>query len=564
MLLELSIKNFAIIEDLKIEFTKGLNLLTGETGSGKSIIIEALGIILGGRSTKDLIRTGENKAVLQALFYIEEASKIKTLFDEFGIDMEESGLIIITREIFTSSPSISRINGRTVTLGILNSISYNLVDIFGQHEHQSLLHIQNHKSLIDSFGDIVFNDLKRDIKNNFEQLQKEKRALQKMDINSLEKERQIDLLKFQIEEIETAGLKTYDDTELENQFNKINNIKHIGMEIGEVIDSLGGVDFENISIIDSIDKNINILNSLKKYDSDLIPIFTRFEGLGFELYDINKELNYYIERLDLNEETLNYLTDRINAVNKLKKKYGNTIEKINGFRDKIKLELDNLLNYESEIVKLKNNINELEIKILNLSAILSEKRKIIAVELEAKITKELSQLNMVNVIFKVDFGETNSVSVDGIDYIEFLISTNKGEALKPLSKIISGGEMSRIMLGFKSILAEYDGIPTLIFDEIDTGISGRTAQVVGEKIKKISKKHQVISISHLPQIAALADSHFLINKSLVGNKSITIISKLSYEERVLEMARILGGVDVTDTTINHAREMLEMSKKLKI
>lgn len=563
MLLELSIKNFAIIEDLKIEFTSGLNLLTGETGSGKSIIIEALGIILGGRSTKDLIRTGEDKAVLQALFYIKDNNKIKSQFDQYGIDMEESGLIIITREIFTSGPSISRINGRTVTVSILNKISYYLVDIFGQHEHQSLLHISNHKILVDSFGDNIFDELKRDIKLKFEQYTSEKNELQKIDINSAEKERQIDLLKFQIDEIDAAELGSTDDTELENKFNKINNLKIIGIGLGEIIDSFTGENLENTSIIDYINKNIAILNNLKKHDNDLISLFNRFESIGFELNDINQELYHYMDRLELDDEKLVYLTERINTVNKLKKKYGNTVEKINAFKYEMQEELDSLLNSEKEMSRLKNNISKLEKELFILSKNLSEHRKTISKILEKNITKELSQLNMDNVVFKANFKENNHLSVDGTDHIEFLISTNVGESLKPLSKIISGGEMSRIMLGFKSILAEYDGIPTLIFDEIDTGISGRTAQVVGEKISKISKNHQVISISHLPQIAALADSHYLINKASVSNKSITTITKLTYEERVIEMARILGGVDVTDTTLNHAREMLEMTKKLK-
>ena len=563
MLLELSIKNFAIIEDLKIEFTSGLNLLTGETGSGKSIIIEALGIILGGRSTKDLIRTGEDKAVLQALFYIKDNNKIKSQFDQYGIDMEESGLIIITREIFTSGPSISRINGRTVTVSILNKISYYLVDIFGQHEHQSLLHISNHKILVDSFGDNIFDELKRDIKLKFEQYTSEKNELQKIDINSAEKERQIDLLKFQIDEIDAAELESADDVELENKFNKINNLKIIGIGLGEIIDSFTGENLENTSIIDYVNKNIAILNNLKKHDNDLTSLFNRFESIGFELNDINQELYHYMDRLELDDEKLVYLTERINTVNKLKKKYGNTVEKINAFKYEMQEELDSLLNSEKEMSRLKDNINKLEKELYILSKKLSEHRKTISKVLERNITKELSQLNMDNVVFSVNFKENNHLSVDGTDHIEFMISTNVGESLKPLSKIISGGEMSRIMLGFKSILAEYDGIPTLIFDDIDTGISGRTAQVVGEKISKISKNHQVISISHLPQIAALADSHYLINKASVSNKSITTITKLTYEERVIEMARILGGVDVTDTTLNHAREMLELTKKLK-
>lgn len=563
MLLELSIQNFAIIEDLKIGFTKGLNLLTGETGSGKSIIIEALGIVLGGRSTKSLIRTGEKKAVIQALFYIENKEKIEALFQEHGIDMEEDGLVIITREIFTNSPSISRLNGRTVTLGILNSISYNLVDIFGQHEHQSLLHIPNHKTLIDSFGDERFNILKAELKRNFEEYAEFKKQLEKMNINSSQKERQIDLLKFQIQEIQSANLSPADDEDLENQFNRVNNIKTIGMGVGEVLDSLNGDNFENISIIDLIHKNISVLSGLKKYDMDLVPLLQRIEGVGLELQDINKEMRNYMESLDLNEESLIYLTDRMNTVNRLKKKYGNSVEKINEFMFNIQDELDVILNYDKEIKRLNENIHKIEEVSLDLSKELTLKRKAIAKDLEVKITSELQELNMKDIIFKVNFKESKNISADGMDQIEFLISTNPGEELKPLSKIISGGEMSRIMLGFKSILAEYDGIPTLIFDEIDTGISGRTAQVVGEKISKISSKHQVISISHLPQIAALADSHYLIHKGMSNNKSITTITRLTDEERVMEMARILGGVNVTETTMNHAREMLEMTKKLK-
>ena len=563
MLLELSIQNFAIIEDLKIGFTKGLNLLTGETGSGKSIIIEALGIVLGGRSTKSLIRTGEKKAVIQALFYIENKEKIEALFQEHGIDMEEDGLVIITREIFTNSPSISRLNGRTVTLGILNSISYNLVDIFGQHEHQSLLHIPNHKTLIDSFGDERFNILKAELKRNFEEYAEFKKQLEKMNINSSQKERQIDLLKFQIQEIQSANLSPADDEDLENQFNRVNNIKTIGMGVGEVLDSLNGDNFENISIIDLIHKNISVLSGLKKYDMDLAPLLQRIEGVGLELQDINKEMRNYMESLDLNEESLIYLTDRMNTVNRLKKKYGNSVEKINEFMFNIQDELDVILNYDKEIKRLNENIHQIEKLSLGLSKELTLKRKAIAKDLEVKITSELQELNMKDIIFKVNFKESKNISADGMDQIEFLISTNPGEELKPLSKIISGGEMSRIMLGFKSILAEYDGIPTLIFDEIDTGISGRTAQVVGEKISKISSKHQVISISHLPQIAALADSHYLIHKGMSNNKSITTITRLTDEERVMEMARILGGVNVTETTMNHAREMLEMTKKLK-
>ncbi|NLY44533.1 MAG: DNA repair protein RecN [Tissierella sp.] len=564
MLLELSIKNFAIIDDLKISFTKGLNVLTGETGSGKSIIIEALGIVLGGRGTKDLIRSGENRAMLQAIFVLEEMTLTKQLLEEHGIHMDNDKLLIITREISLNSPSISRINDKVVTLSMLNKITHTLIDIFAQHEHQSLLNTVNHKLIIDSFGDNKHKEIKNEIKSIYDKYSKEKKILDEMNLNLMERERMIDLYRFQIDEIDSIQLSNYDDEEIENDYNRLSNIMGIVQGIGEIIESFSSDKYDSISLLDCINRNISILNNISVYDNDLTPYLNRFKEVNYELQDLHNEFLDYMDNIQLDEEKLSELSERLDSVNKLKKKYGNSVKSILDFRGSTSKSLEKLINYENEIKDLTKKINEFERKLFVLSKELSKSRKSIALVLEKKITKELNELNMHNVNFKVDIRELDYLSSDGIDNIEFLISTNIGEDLKPMSKIASGGEMSRIMLGFKSILAEYDGIPTLIFDEIDTGISGRTAQVVGEKIYKIARERQVISISHLPQIAAIADSQYSIYKETKEGKVSTFIKKLDEEDRINEFAKLLGGVDLTETTINHAKELLAMTKKFKI
>lgn len=559
MLKELSIKNFAIIDDLKIEFTKGLNLLTGETGSGKSIIIEALGIVLGGRSSKDLIRTGQEKCIIEGLFFIND--KVKESIIELGLEVDD--ILIITKEISRNYPSISRINGRPVTINVLSGITAKLVDIYGQHEHQSLLNVANHQILIDSFGDKEHKKLQRIISETYNLYKEEKTKLDKMSTSSYEREREIDLLKFQIDEIDEAKLNIEDDEEIENEYNKFSNMKGIISNIGESVEILSASDYESTSILQMMDKLVHLLNGISNVDKELKPYLDRINGAKFELHDISNDLSDYLETLNLDEERLTFLEDRLDLVNKLKKKYGSTVNSIHKYRDEILDQYNKLTNHEKEIEKIRKEIERLENILIEDSKLLSLKRKEIAESLEDKLAKELQQLNMDNIIFKVRFEDKVEVSSNGLDDIEFLISTNPGEELKSLSRIVSGGEMSRIMLGFKSIIADNDNMPTLIFDEIDTGISGRTAQIVGEKISKISKNHQVISISHLPQIAALADSHYLISKDINYKKAITKIERLSEDSRIIEMARLLGGVDVTETTLKHAKEMIEMSKKIK-
>lgn len=562
MIIELSIKNFAIIDNLKINFTKGFNVLTGETGTGKSIIVESIGMILGQRANRNLVRSGKDKAILEGVFYLENPQKVNMILDRYGIDKDPENYLIITREIFSNGRSVSRVNGRTVTLIMLNDITSNLVDIHGQYEHQSLLQIENHIKLIDTFGDYELKRLLEQVEGKYKELSQEKRKLKDLTLDSIERDREMDLLKYQIEEIENSNLDKLDEEELLSEYNKISNIKEIEMVLGETANIMKDDGYNNYSIVDSINRCISNMNKIKGYGEEFEEYGKTLEYINYELQDLYRNIVNYLEKLDMDNERLMELEERIDTINKLKRKYGNSIDEILQYKDKIKERYNVLLNVEQAIEKINTNISIMEEELSHNCSKLTNLRKKISKSIEKMITQELKDLNMNNVVFKVDFKRLERFTEIGWDKIEFLISTNKGEDLKPLSQIVSGGEMSRIMLAFKRILADYDNIPTLIFDEIDTGISGRTGQVVGEKMKMISKNHQVICISHLPQIAALADTHFLIDKETVDDKTTTIVKKLEDEERIDELSRLLGGVDLTDTTKLHAKEMLEMSKRL--
>jgi len=563
MIVELNIKNFAIIDSLKINFSEGLNVITGETGAGKSIVVDAINLILGSRANKDLIRTGCDRAILEGLFYIENSKEIDDILEKYGIEKENNNSLLLSREIFSTGRSVSRINGQTVTLNILNDVTQKLIDIHGQHEHQSLLNVGNYIKLIDDFGDDKFNTLKKKISEEYNQIVSLKGELKKLSIDSKEKDREIDLLKYEIEEIESAKLSEGEEKKVYDEYNKMSNIKNISLNVGEIINILDSEDYNSISVSDGINKSISLMNSVKRYDEDLNQYSSALENVNFEIQDISRGLKNYIENTEFDEERLAFLEERLNLIYKIKKKYGNSLEEILNYKNSISERLYQLINNEKEIERINKKIEETENELNKNSTILSEMRKKIAKKLESDISKELHTLNIKNSIFKINFKKMKYYGEEGFDIIEFLISTNLGEELKPLSKIVSGGEMSRIMLAFKTVIAKYDRIPCLIFDEIDAGISGRTAQIVGEKIYKISKGRQVICISHLPQIAALADTHFSIKKEIVNGRTSTKVKILNYEERIAEMSRLLGGVNLTDTTKLHAKEMLEMSKKFK-
>ncbi|MDD7352808.1 MAG: DNA repair protein RecN [Peptoniphilaceae bacterium] len=551
MLLELNIENFAIIENMKIEFETGLNVLTGETGSGKSIIIDSLGLVLGQRANKDIIKKGKDRAFIEAVFssYDDET---KNLLSEYGIDSGD--LIVISKEIREKGPSITRVNNRTVTSQILSKISTHLIDIFAQHESISLMDNKNQMKLIDDFSGKEQRDLLLKIRQIVQEINDLRSEYQEKSSLEKNKDREMDLLEYQIKEIEDAALTDYDDQELYDDFNVLNNMTDTLIKLSEA-KALINDGYENVSAEDILDKIIVNIVDVTKFNKDLKATEEELEDIRYRLSDIAKELDRYINSREVDEEKLQYLRERIDLVNNLKLKYGNNIKKINSFYEEINERLVFLQNFEDNLQRLLNKIKNLEDEALKIAKKISDNRKKTARVLEKKVEEEINKLNIKDAKFKIDLKEKD-LSSDGIDKIEFLIAPNLGQDLMPLAKVASGGEMSRIMLGFKSIIAEKDNIPTLVFDEIDTGISGKTAQIVGNKIKEVAKKRQVIVISHLPQIVALADTHFAIKKDVVNNSTISTIDKLDYEQRVQEVARLIGGMNVSEVAIETAKEMI--------
>ena len=551
MLLELNIENFAIIENMKIEFESGLNVLTGETGSGKSIIIDSLGLVLGQRANKDIIKKGKDRAFIEAAFssYDEET---KDLLLGYGIDSGD--LVVVSKEIREKGPSITRINNRTVTSQILSKISSHLIDIFAQHESISLMDNKNQLKLIDDFSGKGQRQLLADLKELVEEINSLKNEYNEKSNMEQNKDREIDLLEYQIKEIEDAGLSDYDDEELYEDFNALNNMTDTLIKLSEA-KSLINEGYETSSLEDILDRVIANVVDVTSYNKDLKEVEENLEDIRFRISDIAKDLDRYINSSEIDEERLQFLKERIDLVNNLKLKYGNNVKAINIFFDEISERLRFLQNFEDNLNKLLKKIKEKEKEALILAEKISQNRKKTARILEKKVEEEINKLNIKDAKFKIDIKEKD-LSFDGIDKIEFLIAPNLGQDLMPMAKVASGGEMSRIMLGFKSIIAEKDNIPTLVFDEIDTGISGKTAQIVGNKIKEVSKDRQVIVISHLPQIVALADTHFAIKKDVVNNSTISTIDKLSYDERVNEVARLIGGMNISEIAIETAKEMI--------
>ena len=551
MLLELNIENFAIIENMKIEFEPGLNVLTGETGSGKSIIIDSLGLVLGQRANKDIIKKGKDRAFIEAVFssYDEET---KDLLLEYGI--ESGDLVVVSKEIREKGPTITRVNNRTVTSQILSKISSHLIDIFAQHESISLMDNKNQLKLIDDFSGKDQGQLLENLKDLVHEINYLKNEYHEKSTMEQNKDREIDLLEYQIKEIEDAGLSDYDDEELYDDFNVLNNMTDTLIKLSEA-KSLINEGYETSSLEDILDRVIANVVEVTRYNKDLKEVEENLEDIRFRISDIAKDLDRYVSSSEVDEERLQFLRERIDLVNNLKLKYGNNVKAINSFYEEISERLRFLQNFEDNLNKLLKKIEEKEAEAILLAEKISQNRKKTSEILEKKVEEEINKLNIKDAKFKIEIKE-KELSFDGIDKIEFLIAPNLGQDLMPMAKVASGGEMSRIMLGFKSIIAEKDNIPTLVFDEIDTGISGKTAQIVGNKIKEVSKDRQVIVISHLPQIVALADTHFAIKKDVVNNSTISTIDKLSYDERVNEVARLIGGMNVSEIAIETAKEMI--------
>ncbi|MDK2804892.1 MAG: repair protein RecN [Thermoanaerobacterium sp.] len=564
MILALSIKNIALIEEAEIKFEDGLNILTGETGAGKSIVIDSMMLLLGGRANKDIIRNGTQKATVEGIFLINSNKDLMhNVLDEAGIEYEEDDTLIISRDITENGRNYCRVNGRIVPLSFLNKLGTYLVDILGQHEHQFLLDNSKHMSILDNFQDEDFFKIKDMIKDLLGKYNSLNNKLKEFNLDDKEKMSRIDLLKYQINEIESANLKLGEENDLMEKRNILMNSEKLFNYMNETYNLLYKGTENNASIVDNLSYVLKNLDTSFRIDKKLEKLKDSVEAALYTLEDCSLQIRDYIENIDFNPDNLNEIEKRLDLINNLKRKYGRTVEEILKFKEEKNNELLKLLDAEKEIKKIKEEKDKIMNQIKELSEKLHLKRKNVADFLEKKISSVLSDLSMPNTIFKVDIRKLDTPNENGIDDVEFLISTNVGEPLKPLEKIASGGELSRIMLALKTILADFDGISTLIFDEVDTGISGKAAQAVAEKIALISRNHQVICVTHLPQITSMADAHYKITKEVNKDKTYIKIEKLNYEGKIKELSRIISGSIMTDTTYNHSKELIDLAQKYK-
>ncbi len=565
MLIGINITNIALIKKLSLDFSEGLNILSGETGAGKSIIIDSLNFVLGERADKTLIRHGESVAEVEASFYFGENQKVVDALDALGIESED-GLVILRRTLNLSGRSDIRINGHTATLSMLKSVSGLLCDIHGQHEHQSLLKVATHIDILDDFGESEVGEEKLGYFNLFNEYKEVCRKLSEMG-NREAQARELDMLEYAVKEIDGAELYEGIEEEIVSNRTKFQNIEKLMSSVGIAVGLLGG---EEQNCQDSLRRAYTNLVSVEKYDSDLSEIISRIESARIEIDDIASTLSSQRDSYEFNAEKAEDIERKYETLKNLKRKYGSTVEQILEYRedaDKRRQEL--ILGAENtEILEERKGI--LEDKLYTAAKKLSDKRKAVAKSLEESISSELSELGMGGTQFSVafvDFPEkgnhVDKLTSNGCDSLEFLISPNKGEPLRSLSKIISGGEMSRFMLALKVIFASIDGIGTLVFDEIDTGISGKIAFEVAKKLYKISRFAQVIAVTHLSQLAAVADNNYLIEKKTEGDSTRTYVYPLSDEDKLKEVSRLSGGVENSGTSIEHAEELIKSFSEFK-
>ncbi|MBP9042735.1 MAG: DNA repair protein RecN [Spirochaetes bacterium] len=563
MLLELRIKNFVIIDSLNISFTKGLNILSGETGAGKSILIDALSGVLGEKLSTDMIRTGFDKATLEAVFDISSLGPVQSILQDSGIDIEDDQLIL-RREIFANGKGRCFANSVQITVAKLKEIADSLVDIHGQNEHQTIINIARHRELLDSFGNLQ-NDVAK-VKDVYDRLYNIRNKLNSFEIDEREKARRIEFNSFAIKEIESASLKPGEEEELKNESNLLANAEKIFKEVNEASQWLSGEG----GAIQSLKKAEISLSKIADIDPNVSSLLDKIREALYSLEDSSSEIKSYKRNIDFSPERINEVESRLNLIQGLKKKYGNTIEEILQYAEKAKSEIEAINSSDEEIESLKVAEKKTVKEAKELALALSEKRKAAAARLEELVMNELKDLGMAGAVFKISIKREVSPDGDienennryvlyphGMDRVEFMLSANEGEDLRQLRKVASGGEMSRIMLAIKNVIQAADIVDTLIFDEVDAGISGKTAEIVGRKLKNLSKNRQVLLITHLPQIAAMSDTHFLVQKGKADGRVTTVVKQLPPKDKIREVARMLAGEEITELSIKHAEEMIE-------
>ena len=553
MLEHLHIRNVALIKESEISFGDGLNILTGETGAGKSMIIDSLQFALGGRVGKDFLRHGEKQAAVEALFSVQSQALTEKLAEN-GIAPEEDGTLLITRTLSEAGKSVCRINGSTVTVGMLKEIAEDMIDIYGQHEHQSLLNPVKHIRLLDRFCGAGFGEAMEEYKNSRQRLKDLEKQLAILIGDESQREQRMDMLLFQKEEIEAAELREGEEDALLEQKKRLSNMERLIRLTGESITLLYDGDDRAPSACDQLGDALAKLQEAAEYDAALSPLADALADGYAAVEDCARELKREAEKQEADPEELERIEERLQLFYKLKRKYGGSIEAVLEFYEKAVQELEFLSNSSEKAAELSAKKAEEEKRLSALAETLTARRRATAEQVEEQIETALHDMEMKHARFHIQIEEKADWGADGKDKVEFLISANAGEPLKPLAKIASGGEMSRVMLALKTVLVDADEIGTFIFDEIDTGVSGRTARRVGEKMRFLGGKRQLLCITHLPQIAAMADNHFLIEKESDAGETVTRVTALDEEGAVREVARLMN--DVTETTLAAARELL--------
>lgn len=561
MLYSLHVKNLALIKEQEIEFSKGLNILTGETGAGKSVIIGSVNLALGGKTDAGLIRTGEESALVELIFG-ELNDQQKKFIKDMDIDLDEDGTVIIQRKIMPGR-SVSKICGETVSARQLKDIASILINIHGQNDHQELLHKKKHMEILD---DYCMNELKtplQELSLRYEEMRSLEKELEDMSMDESSRLREQELLEFEVNEINDANVVLGEDEELESKYHKMVNSRKISEAAYAASAMTSGNDGED-SASDLIGRAVRELSSVSGYDSDIEDLLSQLSDIENLLTDFNHSLSDYVSDLEFDDEDFRNTEDRLNTLNHLKDKYGGSLEKVLEYLEEKSSRLEALSDLDAVRSKLTKSLDDKRKEVLLLCKKISDIRKKGAKSLQDKLTEALIDLNFLDVRFEIEINsDEDKVSSKGYDDAQFMISTNPGEAMRPLDQIASGGELSRIMLALKTVVADKDDISTLIFDEIDAGISGRTAWKVSQKLGELSKDHQIICITHLPQIAAMSDTHFMIEKGLDDGRTVTSISKLDADASTSELARLLGGEEITDAVIQNALEMRKLAEETK-
>lgn len=555
MLLEISIKNFAIIEAISLNFEKGMTVLTGETGAGKSIIIDAMNMMLGARATTDVIRHGALKAEIEGLFSIENSLPLQDIFDEQGIDLGDE--IIIRREILQNGRSVSRVNGQMVNLSVLRAIGQHLVDIHGQHDQEELMRPQLHIQMLDEFGDTDFLKLKQSYQTNFDAYRQMRKQLLEIKKNQEEHKARIEMLEFQMAEIESAALQPGEDLKLNQERDKLLNHKNIADTLTNAYTMLDNEEFSSLANVRSA---MNDMESLEEYDAEYREISASLSESYYALEDVTKRLEDIIEDLDFDGNRLMQIESRLDLIHAITRKYGGNVDDVLLYFAKITEEYNLLTGNNLSSEDMEAELKQLEVSLVDLASKLASARHNLAQQLEIEIQQELKDLYMDKARFQVQFTK-GKFSREGNESVEFYISTNPGEDFKPLVKVASGGELSRLMLAIKSAFSRKEGKTSIVFDEVDTGVSGRVAQAIAQKIHKIGQHGQVLAISHLPQVIAIADYQFFIEKISNEHSTVSTVRLLTVDERVEEVAKMLAGENVTEAALSQARELLQSKEK---